>query len=383
MTFKRAFTEAVSESTEKGFADAGIISLHGDARFINPHEVLIGNEQVTAETIILALGTVPAPLTIPGGEYAVDSEFFLDMDELPERIVFIGGWYISFEFTCIAHTAGADVTILHRSQRLLKQFDKDLVTLLTGVMVEDGIKIQPEHPGEAIEKEEEGYRITADGEIFFADLAVNATGRIPDFTGMDLDQAAITAGKRGILVNEYMQSISQPHVFAIGDCAASGMQLAPVADREAEIVVGTILNGTSQTVDYSGIPSSVFSLPPLSRVGLSELEAEAKGLNFSVNFVDQSGYPSSKRIGKKKAACKVSAYFSRSSFNPLGLLYTYIRYKVLPWIAEEESFTRNESDSPYIHKSIKRRALALVMRYCFDQSINITNTVLTFCLNST
>jgi len=305
MTLKREFTENVSVNSEQGFLDAGIEVFHGDVHFTGTNSVLIGDKPVEADKIILAVGSVPFSLNIPGGDLSVDSEFFLDMDTMPERVIFIGGGYISFELAGVAHIAGAVTTILHRSVQPLKQFDPDLVNTLVEAMREDGLSLLTEHPVEKIEKAEKGFKVTAGDEIYFADLVVNASGRGPDLNSLNLESGNIDFGSRGIGVNKYLQSSSNSDVFAVGDCAASGPNLATVADMQAEIVVSNILNGTKRVPDYNNIPSAVFSLPPMAAVGISEKEARDSKLDVRIKIMDQTAWPSSKRIGQKAAMYKV------------------------------------------------------------------------------
>ncbi|MCK5674142.1 MAG: NAD(P)/FAD-dependent oxidoreductase [Spirochaetales bacterium] len=305
MNLKREFTEKVSVNSEKGFTDAGIDVFHGDVRFKGPNSVLIDDVIVEADKIILAVGSVPADSGIPGGELSVDSEYFLDMDTMPKRVIFIGGGYISFELAGVAHVAGAETTILHRSVQPLKQFDPDLVNTLVEAMRADGLSLITEHPVEKIEKTEQGFKVTAGGEDFFADLVVNASGRVPDLQSLDPEAGNINFGLRGVEVNKYLQSSSNSNVFAVGDCVASGPNLATVADMQAEIVVANILYGNSSVPDYTNIPSAVFSLPPMATVGISEKEAIEKNLDVRIKRMDQTLWPSSKRIGQKAAEYKV------------------------------------------------------------------------------
>src|SRR5947209_565711 len=130
MAFKRSMIADVSKSREEGFAKQGIDTFHGRATFIRPNAVSVGADLLEARHVVVASGAKPADLRMPGSEHVVTSEQFLDLDELPHRILFIGGGYISFEFAHVAARAGADVTILHRGERPLNAFDPDLVDLL-------------------------------------------------------------------------------------------------------------------------------------------------------------------------------------------------------------------------------------------------------------
>ncbi|CAN5508999.1 hypothetical protein BH18THE2_BH18THE2_27290 [soil metagenome] len=139
-------------------------------------------------------------------------------------------------------------------------------------------------------------------------MVVHGAGRVPDIEDLQLDVAGVEAAdrKKGIKVNEYLQSTSNPSVYAVGDAAASGgMPLTPVATYEGEIVATNLLEGNHVTHNYMGIPSVVFTIPPLASVGLHEEAAKSKGLKFKTNYGDTSKWYSSKRIGESHAGFKI------------------------------------------------------------------------------
>src|ERR1700686_3252625 len=130
MRFKRTFTDPVPKRREEGFAKAGIAAFHGRARFTGPTTVQVGDETLGGRYVVIAAGEVPADLEIPGAEHLTTSDQFLELDELPRRILFIGGGYIAFEFAHVAARAGSQVTVLHRGPRPLGLFDPELVDQL-------------------------------------------------------------------------------------------------------------------------------------------------------------------------------------------------------------------------------------------------------------
>jgi glutathione reductase (NADPH) len=130
MRFKRSLTEPVPKNREEGFAKAGIATFHGRARFVGPSSVQVNDDVLEGRYVVIAAGQKPADLKIPGTEHLTTSEQFLELDELPKRILFIGGGYIAFEFAHVAVRAGAQVTIAHRGPRPLRRFDPDLVDQL-------------------------------------------------------------------------------------------------------------------------------------------------------------------------------------------------------------------------------------------------------------
>jgi len=138
-----------------------------------------------------------------------------------------------------------------------------------------------------------------------ADLVVNCAGRVPDLDDLDLDAGKVTRSKRGIAVNRFLQNNGTPRVPATGEACGVGPQWAPVADMEAAAAAENILNGNRKKPDYRGIPSILFTQPPLAQVGMSEDEAEKSGFRFRINRGSMSDWPSSRRIGQKHAYYKV------------------------------------------------------------------------------
>jgi glutathione reductase (NADPH) len=128
---------------------------------------------------------------------------------------------------------------------------------------------------------------------------------VADLDDLDLEAGKVTRSKQGIAVNRFLQNEGNPRVYAIGDACGAGPQLAPVADMEAAIAADNILNGKRKKVDYAGIPSVLFTQPPLAQVGMMEDEAETSGIRFRINRGSMSEWPSSRRIGQKHSYYKV------------------------------------------------------------------------------
>lgn len=306
--FKRTFTDPIPAKREESFAKAGIVARHGRARFVGPTAVQVGDAVLAARHVVIAAGARPADLGIPGAEHAITSEQFLDLAALPGRIVFMGGGYVSFEFAHVAARAGAQVTILHRGPRPLVGFDADLVERLVRCSLEIGIDIRVATEVRGIEKGSKGFTVLASGATprFQADLVVHGAGRVPDIDDLGLEAADVERERRGVKVNEFLQSISNPAVYAAGDAAqTAGLPLTPVAGYEGRIVAANLLEGNRHRPDYSGVPSVVFTIPPLAAVGLKEEEARKAGLNVRVTHLDTSGWYSSRRIGETCSGFKV------------------------------------------------------------------------------
>jgi glutathione reductase (NADPH) len=225
-------------------------------------------------------------------------------------VLFIGGGYISFEFAHVAARAGAQVTVLHRGRRPLEAFDPDLVDQLVKRSRDLGIRVELETEVCGVDTSAGGLVVRGarrgGGEVTFeTDLAVHGAGRVPELDALDLEAAGVKREKRGVVVNEFLQSVSNPAVYAGGDAAANGPQLTPKADEDARVLTANLLHGNTRRVNYDAIASAVFTIPPLASVGLGEEAARAAGLKFRVNHQDTSGWFHTRRVGETVSGCKV------------------------------------------------------------------------------
>jgi glutathione reductase (NADPH) len=259
---------------------------------------------------LLAAGARPRPLGIQGEAHLITSTDFLELDRLPERIAFVGGGYISFEFAHVAQRAGARTTILDRG-RPLHHFDQDLVHRLVRHTQELGVDARFNAAVTAVEKRGNRYFVWADGdrgsETVEADLVVHGAGRIPQTEGLCLREANVTTNADGgVLVNQFLQSPTNPRVYAAGDAAAApgSLPLTPVAAYQSVIVSSNLLNGNSRTADYRGIPSVTFTIPPLAGVGLTEVEARQQQLDIRVKSEETPEWYTNRRVSQTAAMFK-------------------------------------------------------------------------------
>ena len=304
---KNEFIDGLSEGSKSGYEKAGIDTYDGHAIMNSENSILVNDSLLLkARTIVIATGSKPRKSDIDGHEHMGNSETFLDLPELPQRVMFVGGGYISFEFATVSAYAGAQATILHRSDRPLKAFDQDIVSTLLKATKEAGINLITNESPTKIEKVGDHFIVHGkSGTTYEVDLVIEASGRVPNLSVLERDNHHVNYTKRGILVNEYYQSVSNPNVYAIGDVADIGYQLAPVADKEGEVAAKNIINGNTITLDYDVVPSVVFTIPNMASVGLSEEKAKALNIDYRVNIGTTVRWPSSKRIGEKHSAYKV------------------------------------------------------------------------------
>jgi glutathione reductase (NADPH) len=306
MAFKRTFTDPMPDIIERGMDELGVVSIHGTAVFTSPETMLVNGVEYSSDAFFLCTGAMPRPLGIEGAALVADSEAFMELAELPSRIVFIGGGFVSFEMAGIAAAAGSSVTILHRSARPLLGFDPQLVELLVARYRDLGVEVRVDAPVTAVRRCDDGsFSVEIEGgSSIAADLVVHGAGRVPDLASLDLATGDVVFTPHGITVDEHMRSPSNPRVFAAGDSAALGKQLTPVGVAQARIAVKNLLEPGSAKFDPPVTPSVVFSEPPLASAGLHEEEAQRRGLDVVVKFLDTSQWTSSRRIGQRHSGIK-------------------------------------------------------------------------------
>jgi glutathione reductase (NADPH) len=310
MAFKGTFTDAYPEHREAGLREQGIEVCHGTARFTGPSSVAVGDRTLEAvRALVIASGARPARLRMAGEEHVTTSDRFLELTDLPPAIVFIGGGFISFEFAHVAARAGARVTILHRGPRPLEHFDPDLVERLVARTRALGVDVRLDTEVTGVDRQGGRYRVTctANGTTTMdADLVVHGAGRVPDLAELDCEAGGVRCGPKGVEVDAHLRSVSNPLVYAAGDCAdTGGPPLTPVAGYEGRIVAANLFDRAGLTADYSVVPSVVFTLPPLAAVGVTEAQARAAGRRFSVNGGDTASWYSSRRLGEATSGFKV------------------------------------------------------------------------------
>lgn len=316
--FKRGFTAPVPAKREALFQEEGIDAFHGLARFAGPNAIAIGEgPPIEARHVLIAAGAEPVPLPMPGAEHLITSDEFLELDAPPESLLLVGGGYIAFEF---AHTAArvgvGSITILEREGRCLNQFDRDMVHRLEDKSRRLGIELHTDAKVVAMERRNDG-RLTVHARIsggaggqsrrFEVAMAVHAAGRMPALRALDLPAGGVELedGGRRLRLNRYLQSTSNPAVFAAGDAADRGPALTPVASHDAEIVAANLLEGLHHEPDYTGVPSVAFTIPTITAVGLTEEAAHQQGLRFRVNHRDMTAWQAVRHVQEDTAAYKV------------------------------------------------------------------------------
>lgn len=252
---------------------AGNTVLDGRGVVVDPHTVEVDGKRYTAERILVATGGWPTLPDVPGIEHAITSNEALDLADRPKRIVIVGSGYIAVEFAGIFHGFGSDTHLVYRADKVLRGFDEDIRTALTGELEKKGMVLRSQTLPTRIEKAGDCFLVSlSDGEKLEVDAVMYATGRAPNTKGIGLAEAGVELTASGAVKVDEWSCSSVPSIWAIGD-VTDRIQLTPVALAEGQAFAETEFNDNPIRPDHSDVPSAVFSQPPIGTVGLSEAKA--------------------------------------------------------------------------------------------------------------
>lgn len=251
---------------------------HERATLTGPHDIkLASGKTVTAKHILIATGARPHIPECPGNELGITSNEAFHLDAIPGRVLIAGAGYIANEFAGIFHQFGSKVTLINRSDQLLRGYDASLRDRLLQISIVKGIDFRFNAEFRGIEKTDTGALKVemTNHEPIEVDCVMFATGRVPNIEDLGLEVAGVEIDERGaVKVDEYSKT-SVDHIYAVGD-VTNRVQLTPVAIREGQAFADSVFGGNPTTVDYGCIPAAVFSHPPLAAVGMTESEARNK-----------------------------------------------------------------------------------------------------------
>jgi glutathione reductase (NADPH) len=263
---------------------AGCTIIPGRGTIKGPHTVEVAGRSYTARNILIATGGRPLIPPVPGAELGLSSDQIFSIDALPQRVAIIGGGYIGVEFASIFRGFGSEVALVHRNAQILNRgFDDDVTSFLAGEMTKQGIALHLGKSVTALRKNPDGSIQVAMGgtDAVDVDLVLWATGRKPNATNLGLETVEVVTNDWGAIEVDEFYRTAEPSIYACGD-VVDRMALTPVALAEGMQIARNLFGGQSRTVDYSLIPTAVFSRPNISMVGLTEQQAREKGLDIEI-----------------------------------------------------------------------------------------------------
>ena len=267
----------LSEIYTQTLANHGVVMHRGRAVVTGANSVRIDDRTVTARIILIATGARPEMPEFPGREHAITSNDAFHLPALPRRIAIVGAGYIANEFAGVFHGLGSKVTLIHRSDQILRGYDQQIRDRLLQISMAKGIQFLLNTAVERIEKNGDGaLALSLSGGVTPACAAVLAAGgRVPNTDGLGLDSAGVRLDPKGGVCVDGNNCSTCPSIYAVGD-VTNRIQLTPIAIREGQAFADSVFGNRPTQLDYECIPSAVFSHPPLAAVGMTEAEARNK-----------------------------------------------------------------------------------------------------------
>jgi glutathione reductase (NADPH) len=261
---------------------AGVRIIEGRAAFGDRHTLEVAGRTFTADKVLIATGGRPFKVPIPGSELGITSNEVFHLERQPEKILITGGGYIAVEFAGIFNGLGSEVVLSYHGPLFLRGFDDGIRNHLAAEMRKRGIDLRFDTVVDRLERK--NGRLAAQlntGDTIEADLMLCATGRVPNTAGLGLEEIGVELDARGaVIVDEYLES-SVPGVSALGD-VIDRIALTPVALAEGMAFVETAFKSNPTAVDYTNVPTAVFSQPSVGTVGLTEFEARSEGFDVVI-----------------------------------------------------------------------------------------------------
>jgi glutathione reductase (NADPH) len=305
---KESFTNGVTDASVASLKEQGIDLIQGSPRFVAPDEVAVEGQRVRAKSFVIATGSTPRPLEVEGREFIKTSNDILALRDVPADLVIIGAGVVAMEFGQVFARAGSRVKIITPGKHVLSGEDEDIVAALVEYSKGLGIEFSFQARLKAVRRQGDSLSVEFQAEgrdqTARADFVLNAAGRVASIADLDLEKAEVGTDRRGVVVNEFLRSQSNPQIFAAGD-AHGRMQLSPVASYEGRVVARNFLENDAERVRHDSIPRAVYTVPPLASVGLTEEDARKRGFDIKVTNNDMAGWKVYQIIGEDVARSKI------------------------------------------------------------------------------
>ncbi|MGQ7805610.1 glutathione-disulfide reductase [Hafnia alvei] len=273
---RTAYIDRIHQSYERGLGNNKVDVIHGFAKFIDAHTVEVNGETITADHILIATGGRPSRPNIPGAEYGINSDGFFELDALPKRVAVVGAGYIAVEIAGVLNGLGSETHLFVRKHAPLRTFDPMIVEALVEVMNAEGPQLHTKSVPKSVVKNSDGsLTLTLEnGKTFEVDCLIWAIGREPANDNINLSAAGVKTNDKGYITVDKYQNTNVKGIYAVGDNTGA-VELTPVAVAAGRRLSERLFNNKpDEHLDYSNIPTVVFSHPPIGTVGLTEEQAK-------------------------------------------------------------------------------------------------------------
>lgn len=305
---REAYIGRIHDAYGRGFANNKVTLLNGYGRFVDGNTIEVDGEQYTADHILIATGGAPTIPNIHGAEYGIDSDGFFALREQPKRVAVVGAGYIAVEVAGVLHALGSETHLLVRKHAPLRNFDPILVDALVDAMATEGPTLHTHSVPKAVVKNaNDSLTLNLEnGESITVDCLIWAIGRSPATGNIGLENTEVQLDSKGYVITDEQQNTTHKGIYCVGDIMAGGVELTPVAVKAGRLLSERLFNGmTDAKMDYSLIPTVVFSHPPIGTMGLTEPEARTQYGDDNVKVYTSTFTSMYTAVTAHRQACKM------------------------------------------------------------------------------
>ena len=321
---REAYIGRIHKGYDSGLASNGVTVIKGFAKFVDNKTVEVNGEHYTADHILIAVGGRPSIPHIEGAEHGIDSNGFFELKEQPKRVAVIGAGYIAVELAGVLHGLGTETHLFVRKHSPLRNFDPYIVETLVEVMAAEGPTLHTESVPHKLVKEDDGS-VTLhldNGKTHNVDQVIWAIGRQPTTDAINIAAAGVEVNSDGFVKVDEFQNTTARNVYAVGDIIENGIELTPVAVKAGRTLSERLFNKElpdDLKMDYSLVPTVVFSHPPIGTIGLTEQEAISQYGEENVKIY-QSGFTAMyTAVTKHRQPCKMKLVCAGPDEKVVGL----------------------------------------------------------------
>lgn len=317
------YINRIHNSYQKGFDKNGVTLIHGFAKFIDKNTLQIdkGNGEtqiITADHITIATGGKPAVPAITGAEFGETSDDFFEWQSLPKSVAIVGSGYIGVELAGVLNALGVQTHLIVRGDKILKNFDNDIVDTLSDIMQKDGVIFHYQTSPKEIIKSDDGLIVKCNDKELKVERLIWATGRVPNTANLNLEKVGVNTNAKGQIVVDKYQNTNIEGIYAVGDIIEHGIELTPVAVAAGRRLSERLFNNKpDEHLDYTLVPTVVFSHPPIGTIGLSEKDARVKF--DKVKVYTSSFTPMYSAITAHRQPCKMKLICAGDDEKVVGL----------------------------------------------------------------
>ncbi|QYJ78753.1 glutathione-disulfide reductase [Shewanella acanthi] len=305
---REAYIGRIHEAYGRGFTNNNVTLLNGYGRFVDGNTIEVNGEHYTADHILIATGGAPTIPDIPGAEYGIDSDGFFALREQPKRVAVVGAGYIAVEVAGVLHALGSETHLFVRKHAPLRNFDPMLIDALVDAMKTEGPTLHTNSiPQSVVKNADDSLTLNLEnGERVTVDCLIWAIGRSPATGNIGLENTDVKLDSKGYVITDAQQNTTHKGIYCVGDIMAGGVELTPVAVKAGRLLSERLFNGMSEAkMDYSQIPTVVFSHPPIGTMGLTEPEAREQFGDDNVKIYTSTFTSMYTAVTSHRQACKM------------------------------------------------------------------------------